>query len=546
MAHSPASSSSSEAPGADVHDVNPFHVAVPPMPIAASSIPLLNIKHHVPEILDLHDSNYASWSSLFELTFRKLGLVDHVDGSVDAQTRLLDVEWTQIDHCIVSWIYLTVSKTIRDMVFHRRATALSAWQAVRGLFLNNASQRTVYALQDFHNLQQGDLSVHDYCCRLKRLADTLNDVGHPITDQDLVVNLLRGLSSKFSNALGVVTAMNLLPTFLWVHSYLLQEETRVDRSHKAEAANTLLAAAGSSAGTPTGAAAAGLVATNSSSASKPPAQQMVSSPQKGGDRRKKRKTYDGRPRTNSGSPAQNPASQQQPLGVSCPWTGMVQAWQVPPAHWSAPSGVPFPRTGPPPQAMFAQAPPPPQYSFVAAPNLFTALHGQPSSTAAYTGSGDWFLDTGASSHMTGSTGIPNSQPVPPGSAHVIVGNGDSLPVTHTGALSVPTSATPLRLHHVLVCPSLVKNLISVRALTRDNPVTVEFDALGFSVKDLRTGTVLLRCDSSGDLYPLRATANVHHHGLAVTTSSRLWHARLGHISDSSFSRLLHQFPFVPV
>jgi uncharacterized protein YrrD len=32
---------------------------------------------------------------------------------------------------------------IRDMVFHRRATALSAWQAVRGLFLNNASQRTV-------------------------------------------------------------------------------------------------------------------------------------------------------------------------------------------------------------------------------------------------------------------------------------------------------------------------------------------------------------------------------------------------------------------
>jgi hypothetical protein len=68
MAHSSASSSSSDAPGAAGHDLNPFHNAAPALPIAASSIPLLNIKHHVPKILDLHDSNYASWSSLFELT----------------------------------------------------------------------------------------------------------------------------------------------------------------------------------------------------------------------------------------------------------------------------------------------------------------------------------------------------------------------------------------------------------------------------------------------------------------------------------------------
>jgi hypothetical protein len=40
-----------------------------------------------------------------------------------------DAEWTQIDHCIVTWIYLTVSKMIRDMVFHRRATTFSAWNA---------------------------------------------------------------------------------------------------------------------------------------------------------------------------------------------------------------------------------------------------------------------------------------------------------------------------------------------------------------------------------------------------------------------------------
>jgi hypothetical protein len=165
-------------------------------------------------VLELHESNYSSWSSLFELTFRRLGLFDLVDGTVDAQAMQRDAAWIQIDHCLVSWIYLTVSKTTRNMVFHHYATTFSTWNAVHGLFLNNATQRTVYAIQDFHSLQQGDLSVGEFCCRLKQLADTLTYVGHPITNQDLVVNTMRGLSSKFSNALGVINAMNLLPHFL--------------------------------------------------------------------------------------------------------------------------------------------------------------------------------------------------------------------------------------------------------------------------------------------------------------------------------------------
>jgi hypothetical protein len=143
--------------------------------------------------------------------------------------------------------------------------------------------------------------------------------------------------------------------------------------------------------------------------------------------------------------------------------------------------------------MIAQASPQQQFSFNTPPNLYTALHGQPSSTAAYTDSGDWFLDTGVSSHMTGNSGIAIARLVPPGSSHVIIGNGVSLPVTHTGEFSVPTSAAPLRLNNVLVCPSLIKNLVSIRALTRDNSLTIEFDTFGFPIKDLRTGTVIVIC-----------------------------------------------------
>ena len=49
--------------------------------------------------------------------------------------------------------------------------------------------------------------------------------------------------------------------------------------------------------------------------------------------------------------------------------------------------------------------------------------------------------------------------------------------------------------NVLISPELVTNLVSVRRLTHENPLTVEFDGVGFSVKYARTRMVLHRCDS---------------------------------------------------
>nr|XP_040251374.1 protein transport protein SEC31-like [Aegilops tauschii subsp. strangulata] len=88
------------------------------------------------------------------------------------------------------------------------------------------------------------------------------------------------------------------------------------------------------------------------------------------------------------------------------------------------------------------------------PALLTALHATPTPNN-YTGGGDWYMDTGATAHMF---------------AHP--GNLASF------TLSPPTAAS-----------LSATNLVSVRCLTRENPVTVEYDELGFCVKDARTRMV---------------------------------------------------------
>nr|GEW98856.1 retrovirus-related Pol polyprotein from transposon TNT 1-94 [Tanacetum cinerariifolium] len=57
--------------------------------------------------------------------------------------------------------------------------------------------------------------------------------------------------------------------------------------------------------------------------------------------------------------------------------------------------------------------------------------------------------------------------------------------------------------------TLLKILIYVRKFTRDNDVSVEFDAYGFLVKDYQTGRLLLRCDSKRDLYPVTSQPPIH-------------------------------------
>ena len=128
-----------------------------------------------------------------------------------------------------------------------------------------------------------------------------------------------------------------------------------------------------------------------------------------------------------------------------------------------------------------------------------------------------------------------SHSLPPQSftpSSIVVGNGSLLPVTATGSTDLHRS---LHLNNVLVSPSLIKNLISIRQFTSDNNCSVEFDPSGCSVKDLLSRKVIVRCNNSGPLYPLHLPAAAH--SMLATSTASLWHRRLGHPGRDAFSKL---------
>ena len=174
-----------------------------------------------------------------------------------------------------------------------------------------------------------------------------------------------------------------------------------------------------------------------------------------------------------------------------------------------------------------------------------AVSGQPTPTdieaAMYTlglnvPDANWYMDTGATSHMTSGQGNLSSYVNLSTKRGILVGNGHSIPIQGYGHTTLPSPHPPLQLKNVLHAPKLIKNLVSVRKFTCDNSVSVEFDPFGFSVKDYQTGTPLMRSNSRGELYPLTTTNNASPSTFAALAPT-LWHERLGHPGASILSSL---------
>ena len=152
---------------------------------------------------------------------------------------------------------------------------------------------------------------------------------------------------------------------------------------------------------------------------------------------------------------------------------------------------------------------------------------------------DWVVDSGASFHTTPTTSslLHSHPPHPSHPSSIVLGNGSTLPVTSVGASVLPG---PFCLNDVLVAPGLTHPLLSVRRFTSDNHCYMDFDPWGLTIRHLPTRVVLARCGSSGPLYSIHLpstspTSVVSPHALATTTTSVVWHRRLGHLGSDMMS-----------
>lgn len=154
----------------------------------------------------------------------------------------------------------------------------------------------------------------------------------------------------------------------------------------------------------------------------------------------------------------------------------------------------------------------------------------------------WLFDSGATSHVTHDISNLSSQQSYTGTQGLSVGNGATIPITHSGTGLLPTPYASFSLNNLLHAPHISHNLLSVYQFSKDNNCFIVFDSHGFVIQDKVTHQILYKGPCHQGLYPLlnSSRGESHQANLCSTSSTMLWHQRLGHPSSTLFLPLIKQ------
>ncbi|WVZ49109.1 hypothetical protein U9M48_000490 [Paspalum notatum var. saurae] len=439
----------------------------------------------------LNQENYLLWAAQVLPYLRSQGLSGHIDGSLPAPSQTIATtpsedtgersiivnpeftSWYHRDQLVLSVINSSLTEEILSTVVHC-TSACQTWRTLEKMFASSSRARIMQIRMQLATIQKSDLSAADYFRKVKRLADTLAAIGKPLQDEEFISYLLRGLPSDYDSLVTSITTRPDSYTVSDVYAHLLSFETRHEHYNTLgqSSANNANRVAGRGGG---------------SSGRNNRGRGRGSAGRGQGGR-------SGRPpaKNNSGVPCQicGKASHD---ALQC-WHRFDQAYQADDTVKQAAA----------------------------------ATHG-------YAVDSNWYVDTGATDHITSDLERLTTKERYTGGDQIQVANGAGLSISHVGHSSIAGLTRPLHLNHILYAPKINKHLISVKKLATDNDAIVEFHPDSFFVKDRATKHLLLKGKCRNGLYTLPNKSQAF---LTARISPEQWHRRLGHPAAPVVLRIL--------
>jgi hypothetical protein len=127
-----------------------------------------------------------------------------------------------MDSVVLSWLHDTITVELQDIICDEANTSRQAWLALEEQFLENQDAR-VPRRPVPPVLSRGSLRG-EYCHQMKGMTNSLRDLGEPVADRTLVLNLMCGLSLRYGHLKALIKRTVPFPTFDVVRNELLLEE----------------------------------------------------------------------------------------------------------------------------------------------------------------------------------------------------------------------------------------------------------------------------------------------------------------------------------
>lgn len=204
----------------------------PPSSVTHPALTVPNITNFIKIKLDIEKSQYNTWSELFKIHARAYQVIDHIIPSSADDTRDISLQqtdpklWSRLDAVVLQWIYGTISDDLLNTIIERDTTAEMAWNRLFEIFFDNKHSRALYLEQEFSRVQMEQFpNASSYCQHLKTLSDQLSNVGAPVSNERLVLQLISGLTDAYAAVGSQIRHGETLPPFYKARSMIVLEET---------------------------------------------------------------------------------------------------------------------------------------------------------------------------------------------------------------------------------------------------------------------------------------------------------------------------------
>ncbi|KAL9414549.1 hypothetical protein AB3S75_042924 [Citrus x aurantiifolia] len=411
--------------------------------------------------IKLTQNNFMLWRSQVISSIRANELEGFVDGShvcplryftnpgpngTTINTPNLEYQiWKKQDHILLSWLLSSLSEGVLGTVIDCY-TSCEVWTSLTNQFGARTRARILHLRTQIQTTKKGSLNIHDYYSRMKSMLNQLRAVGNNMSDDDFVMCVLAGLGPEYDSIVTNINSMPESPSLSEVYGMLLSQENRTEQNLSS-----------------------GAVEANYT--------QMRNGRRNWGNNDRTGNQYQpgivfrnpgSRNGNNQGN--QNPQDKGKGKAIAnddgSESKGPCQIC-LKMGHTAAECWHRFKK------------------NFVPQPNRRKETRGAYVASTDGQSSGAWYLDSGATNHVTNALGNININSEYQGNDQLAVGNGEKLVIYHIGC-SVLSTFDPkkhITLNHMLHVPDITKNLISISKLLHDNDIYVEFHKSACFVKD---------------------------------------------------------------
>ncbi|PKI33320.1 hypothetical protein CRG98_046289, partial [Punica granatum] len=133
--------------------------------------------------IQLNNSNYLVWKTLFSTFLKSHDLFGLVDGSqlCPDPTYLTYSAWCRLNHNVRSWLFSTLSESLLEEVYDL-GTAKQVWDGLHNRFVERSRVMYRDIKVELTRMKLEDQGVEKYLHNCKLLADQLKEIGKPIDD----------------------------------------------------------------------------------------------------------------------------------------------------------------------------------------------------------------------------------------------------------------------------------------------------------------------------------------------------------------------------